>query len=97
MEKDLFEIFPDLPSPRRMRPPVRQIVSSVEPSPLPTSTIARRRVLRLNIDDEALRRIRKIAQAESERLKSTDRVAQKLRTIVAIADAAIFATSYRLR
>jgi hypothetical protein len=102
MEKDLFAIFPDLPSARRIRPPVRQVASNVEP-PLPRTTkVARRRIpivdratetlaLRkvYQIDDEALRRIRKIAHAESELQKSNDRVRQVLRTIMAVADAAI--------
>jgi hypothetical protein len=110
MEKDLFAIFPDLPSPRRVRPPVRQVVSNVEP-PLPRTTkVARRRIPIVNratetlalrkihqIDDEALRRIRKIAHAESERLNSNDHVAHVLRTIMAVADAATRAAANRSR
>jgi hypothetical protein len=102
MDKDLFEIFPDLPSPRGMRPPVRQVVPSVR-HPLPPTTQVTRRgspagnreteILALrrlhHNDDVALRRIRRIAQVEHKRLKENDRFARMLRTIIAVADAAI--------
>jgi hypothetical protein len=99
MEKDLFAIFPDLPSPRRVRPPVRQIVSSVEPPPSSITNVTRRRILMVNRETEilALRRIREIAQSESERLKPNDGLVHVLRTIVAVADRAIVASTSRSR
>ena len=101
-EKDLFEIFPDLISPARIRPPARQGVPSIDHPPPPTTHIARRRTpvadreteivaLRTlhHSDQVALRRIRDVAQVEYTRLTPTDRVARALRKIMMSADGAL--------
>jgi len=102
MDKNLFEIFPDLPTPRRIGPLFRQRLQSIEHPPPPTTHVARlglsaahrqtatqelRR--RQHVDDAALRRIRAIALAEYERLTPKGRLGGMLRTIIAVADAAM--------
>ncbi len=100
MAKDLFEIFPDLPSPRLAHPPARKDIQNVEYPPPPTTTVARRRIPTVDREKEvlalrklhqadtvALRRIRDIAQAEYDRLTPKDRSSRVLRTIVALAGA----------
>jgi hypothetical protein len=99
MEKDLFEIFPDLPWPRHTRLLFRQGVHSVEYPPPPATHVARlrlpvvnrktRTLRRQHTDDAALCRIREIAQAEYDRLTPKGRLGGMLRTIIAVADAAM--------
>ena len=99
MEKDLFEIFPDLPWPRRIRPLFPQGVQSVDHPPPPATHAARFRLPVVNrktralrqhhTDDAALRRIREIAQAEYDRLTPKGRLGGMLRMIISVADAAM--------
>ena len=89
MDKDLFEIFPDLPL-RRIVPPVRQAVRSVEHPPPPTTHTARGSFAGVDREtNAAFRRIREIAQAEYERLTPKGRLGRMLRSIITLADAAM--------
>ena len=95
MDKDLFEIFPDLPL-RRIVPPVRQGVRSVEHPPPPTTHIARGRFAGVDRETKAaFRRIREIAQAEYERLAPKGRPGRMLRIIITLADSAILTPTNR--
>ena len=101
MAKDLFEIFPDLPSPRRAHPPARKEIPTADYPPPPTTNVARRLIPAVDREKEmmalrklhhantvALRRIRNIAQAEYDRLTPNDRSRRVLQTIAALASAA---------
>jgi hypothetical protein len=97
-DKDLFAIFRDLPWPRPSSPPAHQYPPTVEHPHPPATHVTSRRVpanretpsrLAARVDDAALRRIREIAETEYARLTSNSHLARSLRTIIAIADAAI--------
>jgi hypothetical protein len=95
MKDDLFIIFPDLSSPRRIRPRRHQLTESIDRSTyiLERRVAERRRSRRLRTDSNraarmhgALRRISEIAQAECERLTRQDRLSRALQKILAIAN-----------
>ena len=94
MDKDLFEIFPDLPSLRGTRPAGRHIARQRFPMVNRRAEIPALRRLH-HSDDVAFRRIREIAQAEYERLTPKGRLGRVLRTIIAVADAAMLAPANR--
>jgi len=89
IERNLFEIFPDLPWPHPARSLSPQIGPSIQrPRPPATHVAGRRIKVRPPHADAALCRIRDIAYLEYARLKPRGQLSQTLRTIIAIADGA---------